>query len=218
MQLVQVMFLIPTLLCIIWLAKNRKHAVDKFNLTFKKARTVKVNLHTRSGRVIERYVIPDARGLMQIEKGTYVFNKDLAQINAKYRIPEITVIESQPHGPIPDMVEDGVEIEVVTPSANGMMITSKKMVPTWIASYRSHTPQKLAGKTAQEIQDALNSKIVHDIVNATAEQMKKIELIFYIVIGILVVVILGMFTIHNDVSQLKAFIQGTAAAAGQGGS
>lgn len=176
---------------------------DKLNLWFRKSRCVKVNFLTLSGRNIEKFVVPDSRGLMHINKGTYVFNKDYSVTNARYSIPEVSVYESQVAPPSPDIVEMSVETEVHVPNGDGTDSIQLKKVPVHVVSFRRMSPQKLNGKTAQEVEGLLNAKIVDDIVNASSKQMQKLEMMFYLVLGLYALGLLTAFILYGNINDLR---------------
>lgn len=206
--LLQLMFLPLFLLAVVWFARNRKKLPSKWVLFWSRSRAIKVNFLTRSGRNIERIIKPDARGMMHIEGGSYPFLKEASTINAELRIPEVWVSESQPYPAIPDLVEVKVKTLVKKPKEGGGFQEVESEIPGHLVSFHNIRSLKLAGKTAQEIEQMLGSKIVNDIVNATSKQMQRLELMFYITIGIAFLCLVGFFVIHQDVSKLSATVEG----------
>lgn len=197
-QLIQV-FIFPWFVMVaFWLIKNRKRLTDKWNLTFNKARTVKVNFLTSSGRNIERFVKPDSRAIMHINGGSYTYHKDFSSLNAEHRIPEVWVMENQPHPVGGDIVRLVSKTKVKEPQTDGSVKEVDAEVPTILLSFTHSTAQKLMGKTALEIEEMLNSKIINDIVNASSKQMQKLEMMFYIMLGVGGLCVIGFLTIYNQ--------------------
>lgn len=194
---------IPFLLLCIWAIKNRKTLKDKFNLIFRRKKVVKINFRTATGFIIERYIIPNERGIANIDKGSYFINRDLCDFNAKYRIPEITFIETQPSVAVPELMVQEIETDVLIPTSDGSVVTQKKKVPNYVLSTRRLTPKQVEKLTAQEIRTALDSKIIRDIVNATNPQMQKLDIMFWCVVATIPILLIGLYIIHNDIKSVQ---------------
>jgi len=207
-QVLQLMFMPVFLITVFWFINNRKKLSSKWTLFWHKSRAVKVNLLTRSGRNIEKIVEPDARGIMHIDGGAYPYLKETATINADLRIPEVWVSESQPYPAIPEIVKTTVRGMVKKPKEGGGFEDVEEDIPGHLVSFHNIRSLKLAGKTAQEIEQMLGSKIVDDIVNATSRQMQRLEIMFWIIIGIGAVCVIGFITTHNDISKLANLLDG----------
>lgn len=202
-ETLMLILLLPSAISAIWAIKNRNTLKDKFNLIFRRKKVVKINFRTATGFIVERYIIPNERGIANIENGSYFINRDLCDFNARYRIPEITFIETQPSVAVSDLLMQTVKTKVKKITAAGEIVEVDEEVPNYVLSTRRLTPKRVSDLTAQEIRSALDSKIIQDIVTATNPQMQKIELMFYVMIGTGVVCLIGFYLIHNEIAQLK---------------
>lgn len=211
-EVVQVALFLPAAFLSLYVGRNAKRLKDVRNLWFRKARTVKVNFVTLSGRVIERFIVPDSRGIMRIEGGAYYYHKDVAQINAKHRIPEITILENQIHPPTADVARVRAPILDAQVGAGDVSSVTDD-VPTWVLSWRRLKPKELEGMVAQELASALNTKIINDIVNSSSPQMRKMELAFYVSLGILGVTVLGMLFLYAKLNDMQSLMEGLRFAA-----
>lgn len=207
-QLLQFMAIPVFLLVGFWFLNNRKKLPSKWNLFWHRAKAVKVNFITRSGRNIEKIVVPDARGMMKIDGGSYPYLKEASVINADLRIPEITLSQSQPYPAIPEFIEVKLRTKVRKPKEGGGFIEEDGDIPGHLVSFHNVKSLKLAGKVAEEYQQMLGSKIVDDIVKATSKRMEQLELMFYIVIAILIVDLIGHIKNGHDISQLGSKVDG----------
>jgi hypothetical protein len=187
---------------VVWLFAKRKLIKDKFNLLFRKKRVVKVNFLTTSGRNEERFLVPDTQGMIHVDGQTSVYNRDLAIINARYRIPEITLIQNQIMPVMADIAVLDKEVEVLVPNADGTETMVKRKIPDYVLTYKKISAKKLEGMTAQEVRNALDSKIIKDIVTATNPQMQKLEIMFWIVIAIAVIEIIGFYFLNSKINDL----------------
>lgn len=177
----------------LYIKTHKGRLKDRFNLIWRKNRVVKVNFQTASGRNIERYIVPDKRGLLHISGGVYAYVHELATTNARFRIPEITIIESQIHPPTGDLTKLETEAEVSVPQTDGSVKKEKKMIPTYLLSFANKSPEKLNGHVAQEMKLALDSHIVEDVLTASDKTLRKIELMFILsCITLGAVVIIGI--------------------------
>lgn len=193
--------------------KHKGLLKDRFNLTFRRNRVVKVNFITKSNRNIERYVVPDKRGFLHLYGGTYAFVEELARINTFYRIPEITLLQSQIQPPIGEVtaIEKEVEVEILQP--DGTKKLEKMKVPTFLLTFFNIKPESLNGHIAEEIELALNSHIVSDILTASDRTLKRIELMFILTcISLGAIVLLGLVLI-SMLNGIKTDLEGLKLAA-----
>lgn len=195
----------PIAVYLMWFIKvNRGKLLDRFNLIWRRSRTIKVNLQTSSGRTIERYIVPDKRGLLHIGNGVYVFVREASTINARYNIPEISLLESQIHPPIPEiMATDISEIEVKVVQPDGSFKNEKRNIPAFALSFARLMPEKLKGHVAQEMKMALDSHIVEDVLTASDRTMKKIEIMFILLIGLAGLVLIIGIVLYSMLHQLQ---------------
>lgn len=206
-QLIQLAAMPFFLVFSVWFIKNRKDMKSKWNLLWHKNKTIKVNLITRSGRNREVYTVPDARGIMHIEKGSYVYHKETSVWNVKQALPEVTVLESQVSPPIPQLLVSYVETELPEINGEGQVSVTKEKVPKYLLSYARMKAEKLLGKTAQEIESMLASKIVQDALRATSATMARVELIFIIVCVIAGLELLSGFLMYQKLNQIGATME-----------
>lgn len=160
--------LVGCLWLISYVYQVRGRVIDHFNLTFRRSRVIKVNLHTRSGPNIERFVVPDDRGFYEVAGGIYQFLKEVSIQNARYKIPEVTQAQGQISPSIPAIVE-------VTTIQNDKLTKETKEVPSWLLFWGSQTPAKINGKTAEEMRNFARSKIVNDAMTATSQTIATIN-------------------------------------------
>lgn len=212
LTLMAIVFAIPWIIMgAVYIKIHKGYLKDRFNLRFRRSSVIKVNFQTRTGRNIERYIVPDKHSLLHINGGTYAYIEELSTINTRYRIPEITLLQSQIHPPIGDVIEvQGQEVEISVPQPDGTLKKEKRKVPNYVISYASKKPETLNGHIAEEIQGVLDSHIVSDILTASNAYLRKIELLFIIACVCLVLIILfgfiliGMLNgIQNDLEMIK---------------
>lgn len=189
-DLVMAALAFPTLMFIIWAIKQNGRWSDTFNLLFRRSRCVKVNFHLASGRNVERYIIPDSQGWMRIGDGVYRYHKEFAEINQRYRIPEVSVLESQIAPASPALGMSKIDMQVA--NEDGIVTEKEVLAPTYFLTYRNQAPKRLNELWAQEVARFADSNIVADITTATAQIMKRIEWTFYIAIGIFALVAISM--------------------------
>lgn len=176
---------------------------DKFNLWFRKPRTIKVNLITRSGRNIEHFVVPDENGIFAIKDAAYLFDRDSSIHNARWRVPECTVYESQTHSPSTPVKEVLVPAIVEIEGDDGTIVQEEKLVPRHVLSFRAVDPKTTEGMTAQQINRVVNAKIVRDIISASSTSLQKIDKMYLLLLVILGIIIVGGFMIGSAISDLK---------------
>lgn len=204
------------------LIKNARRITDMWNLRFRRARTVRADMHTQSGRVVTRFVVPDDRGLFRHRDGAYHFPPEGYEIDARYSIPKADFIEVQ----IPaeagrlEMSEHEVEVTVMK---DGASTTETKKVPQFLISHSRIRPRLLplarrdekTGKvkmtdeppvTSLEIADALDSKIVQEVTSASIAdlQMNRVFILQLILVGVLV---LGLIAIYAKLNSMESAIQ-----------
>lgn len=202
------LFTLPFVLMLIgWFVVNSQFLGDRFNLLLRKGRTVKVNFHTTSGRNVERYIIPDKRGNMHISGGFYAFVKELSVTNAKHRIPEIHCLEGQIQPLSPEIYQlEGVEADVKVLQPDGSSVPSRIRVPQYVASFVGLAPARLNGLVAQEVEAALNSHIIEDIVLATDKKLQQAAVTFILCIVILAVAVLSAIVIYNKLDDVQTLV------------
>lgn len=213
-QLLNLMFAPLAVLGALWFIKNRNRLSDWWNITFNKARTVKINLLTSSGRNIERFIKPDNKGILHINGAAYVFDRDFSVLNSLYRIPESWYIEGQISPVAPDFIEHKVKTQVKVAKDNGTTVTEERELPSYTVSFSKATAQRIAGKTGYEIEELLKSKIVEDIVNASAKQMAKLEMMFYILLGVAAICLLGFMWLNGKLGDINTQLEVLRAVAG----
>lgn len=201
-QLVILLLSMPIGMLVLYLLKNIKRIGDIWNLRFRKARTVRADMHTQSSRVLTRYVVPDSRGLFRHMSGVYHFPHEGYEIDAKYGIPKADFLEGQiasEDGKIAysEHTIDGIKIPT-------LMVNHAKLRPKLLKLARRNDQGKVVitdepPVTALEIADALDSKIVQDVTNASLAdlQMGRIFIVTLIVLGVCV---LGFFAIYSQVA------------------
>lgn len=200
----------PVIYSFAWVIRNKKRGIiTLFNLRFRRARSVKVNFRTASNRVIEHVIVPDERGFMAIDGGYYKFDKDFATTNSKLGIPEIDILEAQIVPSDVDIVEvkDGRKVIIKVKGEDGKLMEKEKLLPLYIAQHQRLMSKKLEGLMAKEVHDVMNSKIVRDITTATSQTMSRLDLMFYMVIAILGITLLGFIVIYNQISALRAVME-----------
>lgn len=194
--------IIPAIATGVWIAKNKGRWFDTYNLLFRKARCVKVNFHTASGRNIERFIVPDSRGFMRINGGVYKFHKEFAEINQRYRIPEVDVLESQITPPQASLGVDESDTEVDVAQPDGTVIKMKRKVPTYYRSFRREIPQKTNDLWAHEVAAFADSHIVMDITTATAQVLRQLQWTFYLSIATLVIMTIGLYMLNGNIDAI----------------
>ncbi len=213
-QLVNLMMMPLFLLAAFWLLKNRNRLSDWWNITFNKARTVKVNLLTASGRNIERFIKPDNRGILHINGSAYVFDRDFSVLNSLYRIPESWYIEGQISPVGPDFVEHKVKTRVKVARDDGTTVEEERELPSYTVSFSKVTAKRIGDKTGHEIEELLKSKIVEDIVRASSKEMAKLELMFYILLGVAAICLLGFMWMNGKLGDVNTQLEVIRALAG----
>lgn len=189
----------------IWfISVNKGKLMDRFNLVFRRSRTIKVNVRTRSGRTIERFIVPDNRGILHVGKGVYAYVHEVATINARYRIPEITILETQIHPATPEIVAKETEIEVKVAKGDGTFENTKMKIPNYFLSVAHLQPETLQGHVAQEMKQALDSHIVSDVLTASDKTMKKIELMFIMILVNLALTFIVGIVIYNAINGMQS--------------
>lgn len=203
-----IVFAVAALLpIIIWYLKTyRGKLMDRFNLMFRRAKTIKVNLK-RGNRTIERYIVPDKRGIFQIGDGIYTYISEMSDWNTRYGIPEITVVEGQVVPPIPDIIESETEQEVIVRKAEGITSKELRKVPFYMLTWKKLSPEKLKGLVAEEIKMALNSHIVEDVLTASDKTMKRLELMFFMQIGMCILLVLIAIGLFMKLGKLEAAME-----------
>lgn len=209
----------PVALIVIYFVKNAKRILDMWNLTFRRARTVRADIHTLSNRVYTKFVVPNERGFFRFRKGVYHFPNENLEYDQRFRVPKADFIEQQIPSEDGKIIESEVEIEVEIKQHDGQMVTIKRRVPQYIVSHAKIKPKllKLArrddnGKikitdeppvSAVEVADALDSKIVRDITNASIVdlQMNRILIVSVISLIVLVLVGIGLYMKLNSITQ-----------------
>jgi len=201
------------LLLVVWSVKNRKRIPDLLRLRFKRKVVVKVNFLTRTGRNDERFIVPNHEGVMSINGGKYLFAREFAIINARWRIPEVTVLENQIHPPNNGIGRTAlVETEVEVPNKDGTVTLKKVEVPSYVLSYRNQASQKLNGLWAHQMGEFADSGIVHDITVSTARVLKLLEWTFYLAIGSVVLTLLVGLILYNKMSDISHSIDAVTSA------
>lgn len=198
---------------IAWFIVNHKRLPDKFNLMFRRARVVKVNFLTAAGKNFVLFRVPDRRGNFNIRGGFYVYPREQNVYDAYLRVPEVSFLEGQIHAVTPEILENFAEIPVKVEKDDGSIVTEIKKVPFYVASYRGLSPEKLKEWTSQEVMSALNSHIIEDIINASAKQLQRLELMFYLMIALVIIALVGFAITWNNVSDVKELLGGIQRAA-----
>lgn len=200
----------PFIFSLAWVIRHKKRGiVTLWNLRFRRARSVKVNFRTASNRVIEHVVVPDERGFMAIDGGYYKFDKEFATTNSKLSIPEIDILEAQivPSDAGIVEVKDGRKITIKVKGIDGKLMEEERLLPLYVVQHQRLMSRKLEGLMAKEVHDVMNSKIVRDITTATSQTMSRLDLMFFMIIGILGVCLLGFIVIFNQISALRAVLE-----------
>lgn len=183
---------------------NRKLS-ERFNVWFRKGRIVKVNFVTSSGRNRERFIVPDSRGLMHIDGGTYPFVKDVSIINSSLRVPEVWVLENQPHPISPTIVRSRVINEI---ASDGTLSSTESDIPYYYLQFADAQPEKLKEKTAKELGEMLKSKIVDDIIRAGSKDLQRMSYILYATLAVLGLQVISSVAIWSKLSEMMGVLLG----------
>jgi len=215
----------PVMFGVIFLWNNKKRLKDVWNLRFRRARTVRADMHTQAGRVDTRYVVPGERGLFKYRNGQYHFPSEGFEIDTKYGVPKADFVEVQIQSEEGELIQTGKSIGRATVKVqqdDGTFQTEEIDVPEILVSHARLRPKllKLARRddngaviiadeppvTAVEVADALDSKIVSDITNASLAELQMTR-IFIVLIIVLVLLVVGLFAIYNKLNGIQAFLE-----------
>lgn len=225
----------PAMFSIVFIWNNKKRLKDVWNLRFRRARTVRADMHTQAGRVDTRYVVPGERGLFRYRNGDYHFPSEGFEIDTKYGIPKCDFVEVQIQNEPGELVMSKHKLKVKKEQDDGTVTEEEVELPQLMVSHARLRPKllKLARRddegnvvitdeppvTSIEVADALDSKIVHDITNASLAELQMTR-IFIVLIIVLVLVIIGDFAIYSKLNSIDALLQaatGHATVAAKGG-
>lgn len=218
----------PGAIAVAYIAKNaiRRRLPDIWNLTFRRSRTCRADMHTNAGRVITRYVVPDGRGLFRHRDGVYHFPKEAPEIDPLYSVPCADFLEMQIPAELGDLVVDDtnmLEVPVKKKAPDGTLKNEVVKVPQFMLNHAGIRPKLIplarrdekTGKvkvldeppvTSVEMADALDSKIVRDVTQASIAdlQMNRVFIVCLIILGVLV---LGLFAVYGAAQHAQSTAQ-----------
>lgn len=212
----------PAMFGLIFLWNNKKRLTDVWNLRFRRARTVRADMHTQAGRVDTRYVVPDERGLFRYRKGVYHFPSEGYEIDTKYGVPKADFVEVQIQSETGELIATKHRISLQVEQPDGTLKEVESDIPQILVTHARLRPKllKLArrdqdGKvvvtdeppvTSVEVADALDSKIVHDITNASLAELQMTR-IFIVLIIVLVLLVVGLYAIYSKLNAVDSLLQ-----------
>lgn len=222
--LVVLILLGPAICLMIFLFKNLRNPglKDIWNLYWRRGRCVRADMKTGSGRIITRYVVPDARNIFKHNKGAYTFPKQDFEIDAKYRIPVACFIENQIEYAPADLVMTKRKVDAWVIAEDGTKEKKEIELQSFLLTHAGIKPKLLPiarrnrngdiqlsdqpPLTSVEMMEALDSKIARETIGAKLSGLMEKPILILAVVILILVVLMGVAT-YNHVSQVDQHIQ-----------
>lgn len=218
-EIIELMLVVPLVVTLLWLIKNRKNAQDIICRYFRRGKCVKIRFRTVANNVLYKYRVPDSHGMVMIDGGLYHYQKECAVYDSNARMFEITFIENQMEPVTGEVLVSEKEVKVKV-KENGRKVEKSLKVPTGIIDYTELRPRMVTlpnvynengdlieqeqSYTAQAVKEFSDDHVASDIVKSSSKSLEDIKTILMITIGLGLVAIVTAYLVYDGFKRLDA--------------
>lgn len=225
LEILELMFALPLAWAFIYLIRNRKNALDIYNRIARRSRCVHVTFRTRAKYAIDRFLVPDQHGMMDIEGGVYHYLQEFAVWNPKHRMYSISFIEGQIEPEPGLLVRAMVRVPVERKNeATGLLEMKEEEVPSYIVDLANVHPKLVEievpetrinadgkmqtimvtkRKTAKALHEFKQQKVATDIVEASSPAFQRLQTIMIICMVTCGLLVLGGYLFYQKLGTLQ---------------
>jgi hypothetical protein len=219
----------PTVLAIIWLAKNGGRLREVFLLTFRRSRVVCARFHLPNGNQLDHFTTLRERSMFRgPDGGVYHFPK-MSERGTRYNVPVADFLETQIPAEAGKVVLQKLgKLKVPVLNADGSRGEEERDAEQWMVQHMGLKPRLLqlarmdedTGKVlltdeppvaSREVADMLDSGIVEEINASTVDEAgsgRAVKTLLFVLIGMtalaFIVTYVRIGNLENAVSALQA--------------